>query len=195
MRLWGQTRGWDYNSEFIFQLGSFGQGNVRAWAVASDVGYTLRSTRFRPRLGLKADIASGDRAASERHLQTFNALFPRGEYFGDMALIGLGNLRDIHPSLDLRVTERVKLRVDWDFFWRESLRDGVYGNAINLLRSGRTSRARYIGSQPSLWLEWEANRHTSFTVSYSRFFAGPFVRETGPGRNISYFMARTTYKF
>lgn len=195
MRLWGQARAWDYNSELVLQLGSFGRGNVRAWAVASDLGYTLRQARFGPRLGLKAHIASGDRDGSDHNLETFNALFPRGEYFGEMGLIGLANLMDIHPSLDLRLTERVTVRGDWDVFWRKSLRDGIYGNGINLLRSGRTNRAHYIGSQPSLWMEWEANRHITFTASYSRFFAGPFLRETSPGRNISYLTARATYKF
>jgi len=30
---------------------------------------------------------------------------------------------------------------------------------------------------------------------YTHFFAGPFVRETGPGRDIDYVSAWATYKF
>ena len=33
-----------------------------------------------------------------------------------------------------------------DVFWRQSLQDGIYGNAVNLLRSGSQSRARLIES-------------------------------------------------
>jgi hypothetical protein len=122
-------------------------------------------------------------------------LFPRGQYFGEMALIGLANLIDLHPSLDLHLTDRVTLSADWDVFWRQSVKDGVYGNAMNLLRSGRTSQARYIGSQPSLWMEWRVNPHFTFIANYTYFFAGSFVKETGPGRNINYLMTQLTYKF
>ncbi len=195
MRFWGRRDAWDYNTELVFQLGKFGDGNVRAWTIASDTGYTLHRVRFRPRLGLKADIASGDRDGSKRHLQTFNTLFPRGQYFGEMALIGLANIIDLHPSLDLHLTDRLTLSADWDVFWRQSVKDGVYGNAINLLRSGKTNRARYIGSQPSLWMEWRVNPHLTFIANYTHFFSGSFLRETSPGRNINYLMTQLTYKF
>ena len=155
----------------------------------------MRALRFRPRLGLKADIASGDRDGSDHDLQTFNTLFPRGQYFGEMALIGLANLIDLHPSVELRPTKRVTVSGDWDIFWRESVKDGVYGNGMNLLRSGRTSRARYIGSQPGLWMEWRLNPHITFTASYGYFFAGPFLRQTGPGRNMNYVKTEVAYRF
>jgi alginate export protein len=195
MRLWGQRRQWDYNSEIIFQLGSFDQGNINAWAVASDVGYMMRAKRFRPRLGLKADIASGDRDGSDRDLQTFNTLFPRGQYFGDPGIIGLANIVDLHPSLELYLTDHVKATVDWDFFWRESTGDGIYGNGLNLLRSGQTSLARYIGSQPTVLVEWKVNSHLTLEAAWTYFFAGRFLKETVPGRNLDYITARVTYKF
>jgi len=106
-------------------LGKFGRGNIRAWTVGSDIGYTFRSVQFRPRLGLKADTASGDRDRSNRNLQTFNALFPRGQYFGDVGLIGLANLTDINPSVEIHITDRRAAKGDWAFFWRESRRDGI----------------------------------------------------------------------
>ena len=195
MRLWGKMKAWDYNSEMIVQLGNFGHGKVRAWAAASDVGYTLRTTRFRPRLGLKADIASGDRDSTALNLQTFNTLFPRGQYFGEIGLIGLANLVDLHPSLDLHLTDRFMVAGDWDVFWRESVRDGIYGNATNLLRSGRANRARYVGSQPSLGMEWAANPHITFNANYTHFFAGDFLKGKNPARNLNYLMLQMTYKF
>jgi hypothetical protein len=194
-RIWGSRSSWDYNYELVYQWGSFGRGNIRAWTVASDDGYTLTDLRFRPRLGLKADVTSGDRDGRDLSLQTFSALFPRGAYFGEIALIGPSNHIDLHPSLDLRLREGLMLTVDSVFFWRESLNDGIYGNAINLLRSGRTSRARFVGSQPSVQAEWQINRHVGWVGAYSHFFAGPFLRESGPGRDVSYVTSWITYKF
>ncbi|MCX6954094.1 MAG: alginate export family protein, partial [Verrucomicrobia bacterium] len=86
--------------------------------------------------GLKADIASGDRDPARAELQTFNALFPRGAYFAESALIGPANFFDVHPSVELKPRNDVTLTADWDFLWRESARDGLYGPAVNLLRSG-----------------------------------------------------------
>jgi hypothetical protein len=195
-RLWGKRSAWDYNYELIYQWGSFGRGNIRAWTIASDNGYTLTGVRFRPRLGLKADVTSGDRNPAEPNLQTFSALFPKGAYFGEIALIGPSNHMDLHPSLDLHVKETLTLSVDSVFFWRESLRDGIYGNAINLLRFGRAgSRARFVGSQPSVQAEWQINRHVTWVGVCSYFFTGPFLKETGPGRNVNYVTSWITYKF
>jgi hypothetical protein len=155
-RLWGRPEAWDYNFEFIYQWGSFGSGAIQAWAVSSDSGYTFQSALLRPRLGLRAELNSGDRDPQARNLQTFNALFPRGNYFGELALIGPANIVDLHPSLDLKVADRLTVTFDWDFFWRQSLHDGIYGPPGNLLRSGRTSRARYVGDQVAV--QGEGNR-------------------------------------
>lgn len=105
-RLWGGKAGWDYNYEMVFQWGAFGHGNIRAWTVASDNGYTLRHARFEPRLDLKADMTSGDRDPSNQNLQTFNAMFPKGIYFGEITLIGPANLIDLQPSVDFKPAKK-----------------------------------------------------------------------------------------
>ncbi len=195
IRLWGQIESWDYNFEFVFQWGKFGRGDIRAWTAASDTGYTLQKLPFRPRIGLKADIASGDRDPNDRDLQTFNALFPKGAYFNETDLIGPANFADLHPSLILHLTERISFDVDWDLFWRQSLHDGVYGVAVNVVRSGLTSHARYIGSALSSEVEWRIDRHITLAGAYTYFFAGPFLRESGSGKDVNYFSVWGTYKF
>jgi Alginate export len=194
-RLWGNPSPWDYNFEFVYQWGHFGRGAISAWTAASDTGYTLHTGRFHPRVGVKANIASGDRRPSGRSLQTFNALFPRGAYFGEIGLIGPANFIDIHPTAEVELSKAVSFSAGWVFFWRQSLRDGIYGNAVNLLRSGRTSRARYIGSQVSLQFEWRLDRHLTLTGVYGHFFAGPFLEQTRPGRDVDYCSTWITYKF
>ncbi|HEV2802265.1 MAG TPA: alginate export family protein [Pyrinomonadaceae bacterium] len=195
IRLWGGRSAWDYNYEFVYQWGTFGRGRIRAWTIASDNGYTLSRVRARPRLGLKADVTSGDRNPADPNLQTFNALFPKGAYFGEIALVGPSNHIDLHPSLELRPAGALTLTAEATFFWRESLRDGIYGNAINLLRPGSASDARFVGSQPSVQAEWRLNRHLTWAGVFSCFFAGSFVSETGPGRQVRYITSWLTYKF
>lgn len=194
-RLWGRPEQWDYNFETLFQWGRFGQGNIRAWTAASDTGYTVRSWSLHPRIGLKADIASGDKNPADPNLQTFSGLFPKGGYFSEADLLGPANFIDLHPSATLPLTKRLFLTTDADFFWRESLGDGLYGVAVNLVRSGKNSRARYIGNHASAQMEFRLDRHTTLVWEYLHFFAGPFLEQTGPGKNINYVTAWATYKF
>ena len=64
IRLWRpvaeKERGWDFDYEGVWQFGTFGSANIRAWTLASDTGYTIPTWRLKPRFSLKADVSSGD---------------------------------------------------------------------------------------------------------------------------------------
>jgi hypothetical protein len=198
-RIWNKIEALDYNFEAIWQFGRFGtdilHGRINAWTAASDTGYTLEKVKFRPRLGFKANVTSGDRDPNDPDLQTFNPLFPRGNYFGQLVSIGPLNHIDVHPNLELDLPRDVTFYADWLFYWRQNINDGIYGLPGNLLRPGNQSRKRFIGHQPGIEVSWQINRHTSFTFDYALFYAGSFLKETPPGRNITYFAAWLTYKF
>jgi alginate export protein len=185
-RLWGKTGGWDYNFEALYQWGRFGRGQIQAWTVASDTGYTWNEVRFHPRLGLRADIASGDRDPNDADLETFNPLFPRGNYFNELANLGPRNFYDVHPLLTLEVLEPLTLTADWNFYWRQSIKDGIYGPSGNLIRAPEGSRSRYVGSAISLTADWQMNRHLNLTMIYAHFFPGSFLRETGSAEPIDF---------
>ncbi len=194
-RLWGRPGSWDYNVELMCQFGSFGSGTIQAWAASSDSGYTFRSVLLQPRIGLRAEANSGDRDRNSPGLQTFNALFPRGSYFGEIGLIGPANLMDLHPSLDLHIAEAVTLTLDWDWYWRTSVHDGVYSPPGGLLRSGVGSGARYVGNQVEAQAAWQIDRHLSVTANYTHFFTGAFLKQTGPARDVDFVAAWAAYKF
>jgi hypothetical protein len=194
-RLWGKAHHIDYNFEFIYQFGTFGKGDISAWTAASDTGYTFESTTWKPRIGLKADITSGDRNPNDRDLETFNPLFPRGAYFSETALIGPANHIDLHPSVEVKPIEQLKLSLDWDFFWRESSHDAIYGNGVNVVVPADSSRDHYVGNQVQLLAEWQLQRHLTFTAAYARFFAGDFLKESTPGKDVDYASAWLTLRF
>ena len=45
-RVWGRAAAWDYDIEGMFQFGDFGSGDIRAWSVASNTGYTLATVSY-----------------------------------------------------------------------------------------------------------------------------------------------------
>jgi hypothetical protein len=124
-RLFGNRGGLDWNFELVYQLGSFGGDQIRAWTIASETGFTFADSPLAPRLFLRADVASGDHAGSK--LGTFNPLFPKGAYFNEASLIGPQNLIDLQPGLSLVLSRALTLEGGCDFVWRQSRGDGVYG--------------------------------------------------------------------
>lgn len=199
-RIWSQREALDYNFEFVGQVGTYetptrGKGSIRAWTAASDTGYTFEGTLFKPRIGFRANVTSGDRDPNNPDLQTFNALFPRGAYFGQISPIGPYNHIDIHPSLDLKFGKSVQLTSEVLFFWRQSLGDGVYGIPGNVLRPGTLSRERFLGTQPGIQATWTINPYTSVSTNYARFLTGEFFNQTPPGKDIDYFSVWWTFKF
>jgi len=188
--------GLDFDYEGVWQFGTFGTGNIRAWTVASETGYRFPKAPLKPRFSAKADISSGDNPKS-RTLGTFNPLFPKGNYFGVLATTGPGpiNFIDFHPHVETSFPHNVSLSVDWIFQWRESLEDGVYAVPGFLIRPADGSQARFVGHRPGTELRWQENRHLWLQADYGIFYAGEFLKETKPGRNLNYWALWAGYKF
>lgn len=194
-RLWGENQGWDWNWEFIAQGGRFGDGNIAAWSLATDTGHTWAHERGRPRLGLSANVASGDKDPDDGDLQSFNALFPRGNYFSELALLGPRNFFNLHPSFGFQPTGYLTVTADIDFFWRLETEDGVYAPGGGLLRGALGSDARFVGTEVSLNVTWEVSSRLALTAIYSHFQPGSFIRETGPSSDIDYVELTAQAKF
>lgn len=188
-RLFGKANGWDYNFEGVAQFGKFGGQDIAAWTIASDSGFTWERAPWRPRAGLKADITSGDENAADNRLGTFNALFPRGAYFNELALVGPSNHIDLSPSLTLRPAARTTLTLLANFFWRTETSDAVYNNGGDIARRPGDSSARDVGSAVQAQFDWQANENLTFTAVWGRFFTGEFLRETGSSKDVDYVSA------
>ena len=194
-RISGTARRWDYNYEILFQVGSFGTGDVLALGVATETGYSLSQWKFSPRFAVRSDTSSGDRDHKGTTLGTFNPLFPTTAYSGKIGLLGASNLVDVTPNARFRLNKRIYFLPETSFFWRESIADGVYSVVNSLQRTGQLSSARFVGAQVSLPLQLTIDRHFTLTGLVTRFYAGQFLKETPPGRSVTYFTTFLTYKF
>jgi hypothetical protein len=200
VRIWlpVQTKeaGWDFDYEGVSQVGSFGSAGIRAWTFASDTGYSLPTLPLKPRFSVKADVSSGD-DPRRNTLGTFNPVFPLGNYFGVLADTGPGpvNFIDVHPRLQTQLPHGVTLSTDLVAQWRENLHDGVYAVPGFLLVPAGASRARFVGYRRGVEVHWQIDRHTYLQADYGVFYAGQFIKEAAPGRNINYMALRAGYKF
>jgi Alginate export len=199
-RLWRpmatQEPGADFDYESVVQFGTFGSDNIRAWTFASDTGYSLTTVPLRPRFSIKADISSGDNPGSHT-LGTFNPIYPIGNYFGVLADTGPGpiNFIDLHPRMQTQLPHGISISTDIVVQWRENLNDGVYAVPGFLLVPANGSRARFVGYRPGAEVRWQINRHAYLQADYGIFYAGQFLKEASPGRNINYMEFWAGYKF
>lgn len=193
-RIFGAAGGWDWNWEFVGQVGNFHNENIRAWTAASDSGYTFKSVRWKPRLGLKADIASGDDNPKDHDLGTFNALFPRLGYFSEAALIAPSNFFDVQPSVTIQPWENVTFSLSWDVLWRETTNDAIYIEPNSPVKGTAGHGGNYTGNQIALDADWQINRHIDAKASYVHFFAGDALKSAG-GKDVDFVMFSTDYKF
>jgi hypothetical protein len=188
--------GWDFDYEGVWQFGSFGADTIRAWTASSDTGFSLPNAPLKPRVSFKSDISSGDNPRSHA-LGTFYPVFPLGNYFGVIADTGPGpvNFIDVHPRVQTSFPHGVSVSTDLVVQWRESIHDGVYAVPGFLLVPAGTSQARFVGYRPGAELRWQIDRHTYLQADYGVFFAGKFLKEASPGRNINYMELWAVYKF
>ncbi|HUP97280.1 MAG TPA: alginate export family protein [Usitatibacter sp.] len=179
-RAFGRAGAWDHDHEVTVQSGHFGTGNIRAWAVEGEVGYTFAGMGpAPPRFSLRYDAGSGDRDPADARLETFNALFPRGGVTGEIFNFSPANLLHVRLGVDQRVTSNVGVVVSVDGFWRTSLRDGVYGTGGNIMAAAPASRARYVGWDADATVNWRLSRQVVLGFSAGYFRNGTFSRDAG----------------
>jgi len=92
----------------------------------------------------------------------------------------------VHPALTLKPTEQLAMTLDWDFFWRQSLGDGLYLPSATLHVPDEGNPERFVGSQGAVVGQWQATRNLELGAAYSHFFAGPFLHSAGLGRDVDF---------
>ncbi|MEP6713348.1 MAG: alginate export family protein [Ferruginibacter sp.] len=169
----------DYDAEVMYQFGDFNNSHISAYTVSVDAGYTFTNLKAKPRIGLKTQIASGDRNPSDAHLQTFNSFFPEsGGYFA-----GVSNLFDLHPSVDLDLN-KIKLKSAVAFVWRQSNSDGLYSpGRVIIIKDAGFNKYSYIGTQVQQTAFCPISRYVSFRGIYQYFFAGKYLSNSHPKRH------------
>jgi len=192
----------DVDVELDYQFGQAGIGDISAWSVATEAGYTFVDVTLTPRLFAGFDAASGDSDPTNPDRGTFNQLFPLGHlYFGYIDVVGRQNIVDVHPGVDLTLLSNAKyakklaLRGEFHAFWRQNNSDALYNASGAVQRSAGASDAAFVGNEVDLLLTWQIDRHLSAYVGYSHFFAGDFLQETGPSEDIDFVYVAVSYTF
>lgn len=193
-RFFGAHAGWDWDWEILGQVGSFGRQDIRAWGATTDTGYSFAAGGRTIRLGLKADIGSGDSDLDDGTLGTLNPYFPKLAYFNQAALLGPSNVMDLQPSITFKPTPALSLTAGYDVLWRTTTEDAIYSGAGIPIAGTAGRSGQYTGSQLSLDLAWQASRHVDIGLGYVHLDAGEALRDAG-GHDVDFVYFSTAYKF
>jgi hypothetical protein len=183
-RIWKKSGNWQYDFEGVYQFGKFVSKDISAWTISSNTSYSFSSWKFKPQIGLKTELITGDKNYGDNKLNSFNPLFPRGAYFGLAALIGPSNLEDIHPSVSFDLAKNIDLTFDYDAFWRYSLNDGIYAPSTALIYTGKNIASKFIGQQYATELAYTPNQFLYFRVEFTWFKSGAYLKMASPGKDI-----------
>jgi hypothetical protein len=147
---------------------------------------------WKPRLGLKANAFSGNQQRGGRALGTFNPLFPRLNVEGQF--IVPSNLLELYPSITVEPFEGLSIGLGWDFLWRESTQDAIYGPPFLAYPRTAQSTGRPVGNQFVAEAFWQLDRRFALQAFFVHFTAGETITQAG-GTNAQWLMVSGLFKF
>lgn len=180
--------GLDAELELGWQYGDLGDRDIRASFVAAQVGYKASSLPWNPRTYVGFDYASGDTDPEDGRSETFDPLYPLGHaYLGYVDLVGRKNVIDYSTGVSVTPHAAVRFNADLHHFRRASTDDALYNAGNAVVRDGAAGDSREVGTELDLTVHVKMTPRTSALLGYSHFWAGSFIRESGPDSDVDFF--------
>lgn len=172
--------GFDYGGEAMWQGGEVRGDDLSAFGVVLKGGYTFRDARWKPRIGVEFDFATGNESAADGETEQLQVLFPTNHWwYGYADLLGLSNVVAVRLSASAKPSERWILTLDLHHFRRESAAGDWVSAAGTVIRSGAAGSSRHLGEEIDFTATWKPRKGLSILFGYSVFFPGGFVEDTG----------------
>ena len=188
----------DYDVEGAYQFGELGTGDIDAYMVSGELGYTIADTPEKPRFSLGLDYASGDESVGG-DVGTFNQLFPLGHaYLGYIDHIGRQNIVAAKLGFEFEPLEDLTVTADGHYFLRAETKDALYGaNGAVIVPDGLGGNSSSVGYEIDVTVSYAFTRHVRVALGYSYFFAGDFVQDSvaGDDSDVGFLWASMAYTF
>ncbi len=186
-----------YDLEVPFQFGELVGRDIRAWALHADINRTWKQLKWKPKMTLEYNQATGDQDPNDDEANSFVPLYQSTHTpYGQMDFFRWQNMRELAGQLVLAVHEKLKLTGETNFFWLESNADSWFNSAGVALRTKTSGeRGYYVGQEVSLRANYELNKHVKFEVGAAHFFTGEYVRDTGADDDADWLYSQVVLKY
>ena len=184
----------DFDVEIAGQAGTVADSSVAAWMLGSQLGWSLPSAPVRVYGGL--DFGSGDHS-SGGPVETFNQLYPLGHaYLGYIDVHGRQNVVALSGGAAVKPARDLTLQLDAFAFRRAHTGDALYGVDGSVSRPAGNGLSRRVGEEVDLTVKRPLGRgRVLLQAGASYYWAGPFLRQSGPAENIAWVYAQATASF
>ncbi|TRZ43561.1 alginate export family protein [Robertkochia solimangrovi] len=189
-RFFGNSGKFSYNHEFVYQFGKFGNKTISAYTLSFLGDLKISSKGL---IGLKTELISGDKDPKDNLQNTFDAMYPRGAYFGRVARFGPANLIDIHPYINFTLS-KFFFELDYDAFWKYSRNDVVYDAAL-MPAYTENRNSTFIAHQIGSFLSYEYNNHLSFELETNFIIPGKFLIDSELEDTLYHFVFSMEFRF
>ncbi|MDE2172161.1 MAG: alginate export family protein, partial [Sphingomonadales bacterium] len=165
---WGKLGPARIDYSFILQTGNFQNKPIHASTLQTRTAVSLSSKKASPEISLQFDYASGG-PRNGSSSGTYNPIYPGNEYVSINAFMVPANLVDVSPGVLLPITHKLGLELIHRWYWRYSVQDAVYGRDFATIGASLNTSARFVGTQPSADIRWDATPNLEVRLSGGRF--------------------------
>ncbi len=184
----GTASHFDYDAEIAGQTGSIGTDKIRAWAWSVITGYTIESSRLKPRVFAKYDFASGDRNLADGTDGTFDQIYPNiHDHHGVADQVAWQNLKSVRTGVRISLRRNWMLAGMYNDFWLASATDAYYNSSGTAVARDSTGLSgTHIGRELDVETSYRLDRHLEFGAGLGHFFSGGFLVGTHHARSYTY---------
>ena len=96
-------------------------------------------------------------------------------------MFGRQNIEDVNFHAYVYPANWITVDTQYHIFHLANSRDALYTTGGGVLRSDPTGNSGTdVGSELDVVVNWHIDRHTDIVTAYGHFFAGDFLKATGP---------------
>lgn len=143
-RLWGRRGRAAFDWTLLRQTGRHRSGEVNAWGLFAVQSLAATNTRWKPRLDLRLDVASGG-ARDSSAFKSFHALYASSAYVGEGQFLGLGNLVMITPGVSVSPTPESSVALEYGLARRLDASEAVRAGGMRAYDATLRTQEREIG--------------------------------------------------
>lgn len=171
---------WDV--EGILQFGRYEDRPSFAQALTTGVGYAFPDLPMLPQFWVVYDHGSGDQHPGTGVHSTFNQEFHFGHpVFGWIDDFGRDNMNDLSFQAECFPTYWITAWTQFHILRLDSPRDGLYNPGGIVLRQDPAGTAgTNVGEELNFVLNFHLSNHQDLLVAWVYFFAGSYIKKTGP---------------
>jgi len=171
------STGLDYDFSFIYQTGTNGTRKVDAYAGTFEVGYTLASQPWKPRLSLFYGYASGDHNPNDNKDNRFQRFFGFGRAWSANDYITFQNVSTPTARIELKPHQKLRLDLNYSAYWLASATDVFsVGNVIQVQDKTGAS-GNFLGNEYDIRARYTWDAKTDITIGYAYFQSGGYVQK------------------